>query len=122
MLTSADLAYMRTTQQAALPDACNIYHVSGTTTNDIGETVPAYPGEPDLRNEPCRYLELSGQDLINAQAVDERITAELTLSVSAEVRQDSKIELLGRTWHVSRVWTEHAWSTALRVWVRKENA
>ncbi len=118
----ARVGFARGRINSQMPDTCRIYSFVGWSETPIGGSVPIYAGVPVEPTTPCQFVELSGEDLVAAQAIDERIIAALSVPVGTVANQDSRIVLFGKTWYVSHVWTPHGRSVTQRIGLRKENA
>lgn len=104
-----------------MPDLCAVTRAV-EAQNGALEWVTTYPGPAALSNVPCRFGELAGQELVAAQAIDERISAMLTLAVGTDIRLTDQISVLSSDWRVAHVYEQHGYSTALHIGIFKEAA
>ncbi len=121
LLPTSTIVKLRQIQGTAMPDTCDIYHAV-ETQDALLETTTGYAGSPDINDEPCRFVELTGEELVAAQREGINATALVALAITVDVRNNDRLTLLGKTWTVDRVTTVSAWSTVKRAYIRLEEA
>ncbi len=111
MLSAADLAAMRTTQEAALPDTCVRSRPQYSSDGRGGQTV----GTPNTTTFACRIAPTSGRELEVAARLTSAVAYTVTLPAGSDVRAEDSLAVGGRTLQVIAVLAGGAWETARRV-------
>lgn len=110
MLSAADLAAMRITQEATMTESC-VRRRPVYVTDAFGRQVPA---SSDVATYPCRLGAPSTRELEAAGRLAELPGVMVTLPFHADVRHDDRLEVGGRVLRVVGILRYGAWQTAIR--------
>lgn len=115
MLTTAEIAAMRTTQTQALPDSCTISRKS-TVADGRGGTTATWANV--ATNVACRLGRSgskSGIETIDADKLQQQTPWVVTFSHNQDVRNTDRIVIGSRTFEAIGPEPHAAWMMALRV-------
>ena len=122
LLTTGDVAAMRAQQAQALPDT-GVIHRLTTSQNSIGETVESWAA---AGTASCRLSSLSASDMAKVQAVRPQVQVNsawrLTWVHGQDVRLGDRVVISGNTYGVIDVDNAGGWLTAVRCYVKKQEA
>jgi len=121
MLTATELADMRSTLEASLPDSCEVRRDALASDGAGGQTRTA----STVATVACRISPLT-DTVRNAElAVAERVTAKapwiLTLPHGTDVTEADRIRSGGREWEVAAVLGSRSYEVGLRLACRLVN-
>lgn len=113
MLTASDLAFMRATQDEALPDTCTIQQKTLTSDGMGGYTEGWTDRATDVacRLAPATYR--PGEQVIAEQQVGSSLW-QLTLPAGQVIEASDRVVVAGVTYEVVGVHSGGAWETAKR--------
>lgn len=117
MLNTVEIAAMRSTQAAALPDTCTIQRKGGSSDGKGGRTV-SY--SVHASNVPCRLGRAgsrSGIETIDAEKVQQQTPWIITFEHNQDVQDTDRIKIGARMFEVVSIEPHEEWTTALRVQV-----
>lgn len=120
MLTAADLAYMQTTQEDALPGTVVIERYT-TSSDGMGGQYQTWAavGTVDGRIYPRTRLGMG--ETVNGAQVLSVTDWWATLPQGTDVTAKDRLLYSGRTFEVIRVNNDESWQTAVRCEVRASN-
>jgi SPP1 family predicted phage head-tail adaptor len=105
MLNAAELAAMRDTVDAALPDTCTIQTKSRTTTA-AGNTYTYTTVAADV---PCKWVPLSAREALLAHQLGQRIDGKVRLAADQAVTLAHRLLIDGTAYEVIATNVDHAW-------------
>lgn len=111
MLTAAELAAMRTVQEAALPDSCTRSRPNLSSDGRGGQIV----GTPDTKAFACRVAPTTGREAEVAARLTSQVSYTVTLPAGSDVLAEDTLSVGGRVLQVIAVLAGGAWETARRV-------
>lgn len=115
MLTTDDLAGMRATAGAALPDSCVIQTQAWVSDGGGGGTTTwTAAGTVD-----CRIAPLNGSERDTGDRISSHAEYVVTLPFDASVSTDSRLVINGDTFNVAAI-RDRSWNVSTRVEVVKE--
>jgi SPP1 family predicted phage head-tail adaptor len=110
MLSTTDLATMRATQAAALPDTA-----TRTRSVQVPDGMGGYTASTSTTDYACRIAPTSGRELEIAARLTSAMTVTVTLSYDADVEAGDTLTVNSRVFQVVAVLQGATWMTALRV-------
>lgn len=120
MLTAADLAYMRTTQEQAMPGSVVIERY--TLTNDgMGGHSETWPAVGTVIGRVYPMVRRGADETIaGAQVISETLWF-ATVPVGTVIDARDRVVYEGRSWEVVRVNNDEMWQTAVRCELKAYN-
>ncbi|HPV11713.1 MAG TPA: head-tail adaptor protein [Verrucomicrobiota bacterium] len=111
LLPSDELAALRATQEAALPDTAAIRRITRTSDGAGGHT----ESEATVTTVACRMAQIgNGSERLIAERLSLAESVVVTMPYGTDVRLTDRLLISGVTWEVVAI-LERSWSTALRV-------
>ncbi len=111
LLPSDELAALRATQEAALPDTAAIRRITRTSDGAGGHT----ESEATVTTVACRMAQIgNGSERMIAERLSLAESVIVTMPYGTDARLVDRLLINGVTWEVVAI-MERSWSTAMRV-------
>lgn len=119
MLSSAEIAAMRSVQAQALPDTCTIQRKGGNSDGRGGQTVSYSVHASNVACRLGRAGSRSGIETIDADKLQQQTPWVVTFAYDQDVRNTDRIVIGTRTFEAVSIEPHEEWTTALRVQVEE---